>query len=94
VIVSNYVADEVRMTHAGMMIAILPEQWVPLRQLAHDDFCGLLLHIAANVKTTALRKSVRGPKKRVKKKRISPSIAGAHVSTARLLAKARQGTTS
>jgi hypothetical protein len=52
------------------------------------------LHIAANVKPTALRKSVRGPKERVMKRRIPPSIAAAHVSTTRLLAKGRHGTAS
>lgn len=82
-----YVADEVKMTHAGMMIAIPAEQWTPLRQLDFDDLDKLLLRIAANVRTAAFRKSVRGPKKPVKKKPVPPSVAGAHVSTARLLKK-------
>jgi IS4 transposase len=85
-----YVADEVKMTYAGMMIAVPAEKWTPLRQLDLDDLGKLLLRIAANVRTAAFRKSVRGPKKTVKKERVPPSVAGAHVSTARILDKPRR----
>ena len=82
-----FVADEVKTTHAGMMIAVSPEQWAPLRELPLLDYCRLLRLIAANVNPIALRKTVRGPKIPVKKKPVPPSLAGAHVSTARLLDK-------
>lgn len=85
-----YVADEVKTTHAGMMIAIPAEQWDPLRGLPLDRFCQVLLQIAANVKPAALRKNVRGPKKVIKRESIPPSLAGAHVATSRVLRKGRQ----
>jgi IS4 transposase len=84
------VATEVKVTHGGMMIAIPAEQWDPLRQLPLPDFCALLLQIAGHVKPTTFQKSVRGPKKTIKRPRIPPSQAGAHVSTARMLKKGPQ----
>ena len=83
------VATEVKAIHAGMMIAIPTEQWDAFRLLPVDDFCKLLLQIAAQVNPAAFRKSVRGPKKVKKRERIPPSLAGAHVSTARVLKKGR-----
>jgi IS4 transposase len=84
-----YVANEVRRIHPGMMIVLPPEHWAPLRDLPVAEFRDLLLRVAVHVKPAALRKSRRGPKKRVKKKSVPPSVAGAHVSTARLLRKGR-----
>jgi IS4 transposase len=83
-------ADEIKSTHKGMMIAILPEQWTPLRTLPLDAFCAALLQIAANVNPARFRKKPRGPKKDRKRKSIPPSLAGAHVSTGRLLQKRRR----
>lgn len=80
-----FVANEVRSIHAGMMIAVSPEQWTPWRELPLGDFCQLLLRLASYVDPGTMRKAVRGPKQRVKKKPVPPSVAGAHVSTARLL---------
>jgi IS4 transposase len=82
-----YVANEVRLVRYGMMIALPAEYWFPLRDLPLADYCNLLLSVAAHAKPSALRKSQRAPKKRVKKKSVPPSVAGAHVSTARLLMK-------
>jgi len=87
-----YVANEVRRIHPGMMIILPPEHWAALRNLPLAEFCELLLRVAIHVKPSALRKSRRGPKKYVKKKPVPPSVAGAHVSTARLLRKARHET--
>jgi hypothetical protein len=81
------VAAEVKAVHAGMMIAIPAQQWTAYRELSANTFSKLLLQIAAHVDTAAFRKSVRGPKKVKKRKRIPPSLAGAHVSTARVLKK-------
>lgn len=80
-----FVATEVKAIHAGMMIAVPVEAWQSLRELNLEDYCKLLLQIAANVDPLALRKTTRGPKQRVKKKPVPPSVAGAHVATARLL---------
>jgi IS4 transposase len=79
------VASEVKATHTGMMIAVPPDRWQFLRELPFSDYCKLLRRLAAHVDPVALRKSVRGPKQRVTKKPVPPSLAGAHVSTARLL---------
>ena len=42
-----YVAGEVKRMHAGMMLALPAEHWSTLRDLPLDDFCALLLRIAA-----------------------------------------------
>ena len=83
-----YVAGEVKRMHAGMMLALPAAHWSTVRDLPLDDFCALLLRIAAYARPAALRKTRRGPKQHIKKKSVPPSVAGAHVSTARLL-KAR-----
>lgn len=85
-----FVADEVRATHRGMMIAIPAERWAPIAELPLADFCRALLQLAAKVRLSAFRKTGRGPKKRVPRERVPPSIAGAHVSTARALRKTRE----
>lgn len=87
-----YVANEIRGIHRGMMLILPPEYWAPLRDLPHDQYCALLLRIAAKANPSALRKSRRGPKQRVRKKPIPPSLAGAHVSTGRLLKMRRDET--
>jgi len=80
-----YVASEVKRMHAGMMLALPAEHWSTLRDLPLDDFCALLLRIAACANPAVLRKTRRGPKQHIKKKPVPSSVAGAHVSTARLL---------
>jgi hypothetical protein len=85
-----FVAEEVKAIHGGMMIAVPAKQWDSLRRLSVDDFCQVLLEIAASVDPAALRKNVRGPKKLIKRERIPPSLAGAHVATSRVLKKGRQ----
>ena len=82
-----YVANEIKRIHPGMMLILPPEYWASPRDLPHDQFCALLLRIAARATPFALRKTRRGPKRRVKKKPVPPSVAGAHVSTGRLLRK-------
>jgi IS4 transposase len=82
-----YVANEVRRMHPGLMFMLPADHWAPLRGLPLTDFCNLLLRAAAHVKPAALRKTRRGPRIRIKKKPVPPSVAGAHVSTARLLLK-------
>ena len=82
-----YVANEIKRMHGGMMLALPAEHWEPLRNLPLDDFCKLLLRVGAHANPVALRKTRRGPKQHIKKKPVPPSVAGAHVSTARLLAR-------
>jgi IS4 transposase len=87
-----YVANQVKLMHAGMMLALPAEHWASLRNLPLTDFCNLLRRIAAQVNPAPLRKSRRGPKQRIKKNPVPPSVAGAHVSTARLLKKTQRQT--
>jgi hypothetical protein len=86
-----YVSNEVKRVHTGMMLALPPEVWTPLRELPLADYCTLLLQVAAHVNPRKMRKTGRGPKKLVKKEPMPPSVAGAHVSTARLLRNRRDG---
>ena len=79
------VAAEVKAIHAGMMIAIPTDQWTAYRQLSVHDFCKLLLQIAGHVAPATFRKAVRLPKTPKQRERTPPSLAGAHVSTARVL---------
>jgi len=87
-----HVANEIRRIHPGMMLILPADYWTSRRDLPHAQYCALLLRLAGQVNPFALRKSRRGPKKRVKKKPVPPSLAGAHVSTARLLKKRRKVT--
>lgn len=87
-----YVANEIKGIHRGMMLVLPAEYWTPLRNLPLLDFCQLLLRVAAHANPLTLRKTRRGPKRHVKKKPVPPSVAGAHVSTARLLNKFRRKT--
>lgn len=82
-----FVATEIKAVHAGMMIAVNTQQWDSLRQLPDDAFGQVLLQIATYVSPATFRKTVRGPKKVVKRARIPPSVAGAHVATSRVLKK-------
>jgi hypothetical protein len=86
-----YVSNEVKRVHTGMMLALPPEVWTPLRELPLAEYCKLLLRVAAHVNPLKMRKTGRGPKKPVKRKPVPPSVAGAHVSTGRLLKKRREG---
>jgi IS4 transposase len=87
-----HVANQIKLVHGGMLLALPAEYWAALRTLPLHEFCSLLRRIAAKVNPTALRKSQRGPKRRIKRKSVPPSIAGAHVSTARLLKGTRRRT--
>ncbi|MEL7070764.1 MAG: transposase [Cyanobacteria bacterium J06581_3] len=82
-----YFADEIRRVHDGMMIAIPSAQWQPLAQLDLDDTALLLGQLAAQIELSKLRSHPRGQKKKVPKPRFDKKKP--HVSTARLLAKAK-----
>jgi IS4 transposase len=82
-----YLADEVRATYRGMMVAIPAEEWAFVRSLGLGALAALLKGLAARVDLRAFRRRVRSPKKprppRSSGKRLK------HVSTARLLAEAK-----
>ena len=80
-----YVAEEVRATYRGMMIALPAAQWERFSQMSLEHFCLNLQQWAARVSLQKFSSSPRG-----KKKETPPRIRDSkrcHVSTARLLAQ-------
>jgi hypothetical protein len=83
------VADHVRRKYEGMMVALLPAEWLPFRELNPKDMANFLKHLAAQVCLEKIRKAPTKPKKKAKARPLfDPSKP--HVSTARLLAASRQ----
>ena len=82
-----YVADEIQMTHRGMMIAIPEDEWVVFRDLPAVALADVLVGLARSVSLSKLRKHPRGPKKPKPKKQSGAKIK--HVATSKIL-KARQ----
>jgi hypothetical protein len=85
---SYYVADEVRQTYRGMMVALPPEAWEGFRSLGVAEWAELLRRIAGYVQVGQYRKARRGPKKpRPPREKYRN---GGHVSTYRLLQEQKQ----
>ena len=82
-----YLADEITMTHRGMMIAIPEDEWVVFHDLTPVQLGAVLVELAKNVRLALYTKQPRGPKKPQPKKQSGAKIK--HVSTARIL-NARQ----
>ncbi len=78
-----YLADEVTMTHRGMMIAIPEDEWVVFHDLTPVELGKVLVELAKNVRLALYTKQPRGPKKPQPKKQSGAKIK--HVSTARIL---------
>jgi IS4 transposase len=81
-----YVADEIQMTHRGMMIAIPEDEWVVFRDLIPGELAEVLVRLARSVPLPKFRRHPRGPKKPKPKKQSGAKVK--HVATARIL-KAR-----
>ncbi len=82
-----YIADEIQMTHRGMMIAIPEDEWVVFHDLPPVELAHILVHLAQSVSLPKLRKHPRGPKKPKPKKQSGAKIK--HVANAKML-KGRQ----
>lgn len=82
-----YIADEIQMTHRGMMIAIPEDEWVDFHDLPPVELANVLVRLARSVSLPKLRKHPRGPKKPKPKKQSGAKIK--HVATAKIL-KGRQ----
>ena len=78
-----YIADEIQMTHRGMMIAIPEGAWVEFRDLPPVELAGILVSLARSVPLAKLRKHPRGPKTPKPKKQSGAKIE--HVATAKIL---------
>ncbi len=81
-----YLANEVTMTHRGMMIAIPEDEWAVFQNLTPVEMAGVLIDLARNVRLALYPKQPRGPKKPKPEKQSGAKIK--HVATARVL-KAR-----
>lgn len=83
-----YIAEEVRCTYRGMMMAIPEAEWAPFQQMTPAQLGAELVEMAGHVPLAAFRRHPRGPKKPVPKR--TRYVRHTHVSTARLLAAARK----
>ena len=81
-----YIADEVRCTYRGMMIAIEEPHWEIFQAMTPRQLGAILVMLAGHVNLAAFRSHPRGPKKPVPKR--TRYAKHTHVSTARLLADA------
>jgi len=56
-----YVAEEIQMTHRGMIVAIPEDEWVVFRDLPPVELAEVLVSLARSVSLPKLRKHPRGP---------------------------------
>jgi len=82
-----YLADEIKGTYRGMMIAIPPPHWQVFADMTEPQFVDTLKQLAAQVNLATYRKHPRQPKRPPPKKTFNPQQP--HVSTAKLLAQAK-----
>lgn len=82
---SYYLADEIRVHYAGMMMAVAIAAWERYDALASAQLGRVLLQMAKHANPMALRKHPRGPKPSRKIGYVSAAVARRHVSTARVL---------
>jgi hypothetical protein len=85
---SYYLSGEIRRVYEGMMIAIPAEQWQDLSQLDVSQTATLLQELAAKIELSKFRSHPRGKKKKIPKPPYNKNKP--HVSTARLLAQAKE----
>jgi IS4 transposase len=86
-----YVAEEVQMTHRGMMIAIPEDEWVVLHDMTPRELGAVLVELATAVRMAEYRKQPGGPKKPPPKKQSGAKTK--HVATAKILAARKKCTT-
>ncbi|WP_228059594.1 transposase [Plectonema radiosum] len=80
---SYYLADEIKGTYRGMMIAIPPEKWRVFQNMTFIELSQILKHLAGHVKLRAFRRHPRGPKKPQPKRTYLKNRP--HVSTFKIL---------
>ncbi|MEJ6481498.1 transposase [Nostoc punctiforme UO1] len=84
---SYYLADEIKGTYRGMMIAISPKEWKVFAKMNLIELKNVLQDLAANVNLVVFASHPRAPKKtRRTLKRTRPSKRP-HVSTAKILSR-------
>lgn len=85
---SFYLAEEVRTTFVGMMVALPAAAWAAFGRLPVEPFAAVLRRIAERVDPRRYRKAQRGPKKPPPPKARYEN--GGHVSTHRLLERQKR----
>ena len=80
-----YVANEVRVTHGGMDVAVDEEAWVPFQSMSASELATKLKEYASHVKLDTFKRAKRGPKKPATAR--TKHAGKTHISTARLLAR-------
>jgi hypothetical protein len=81
----HHVTAEIRRTHAGMMIAIVPAQWVLFRDMSAKELANTLLELAGRVDLSKYKKAATKPKKPKTPRKYDPKHP--HVSTYKVLAE-------
>lgn len=86
--VSNYyIANEARVMKEGLDVVTDPEDWEPFQTVSAETLAKDLIEFARNIRLPAFKRHKRGPKKPVPKR--TKHTDTPHVSTARLLVRAR-----
>jgi IS4 transposase len=85
-----YLADEITMTHRGMMIAVPEDEWVVFHNLSPVQLGAVLVDLAKNIRLALYTKQPRGPKKPQPKRQSGAKVK--HVSTAKILKGRKKGT--
>ena len=81
-----YIANEVKSTYGGMMIAVPQKVWEEYEVQSSRELSDALLRLAEHVNPKTLRKHKRAPaKKKAKKGYVPGTVARRHVATARVL---------
>ncbi|WP_343654454.1 IS4 family transposase [Paraburkholderia caribensis] len=87
-----YLAVQIRSQYEGMLIALPPDEWSHWSDATPDVIAGKLLGLARCVDPIQVRTRTRGPKTRKPAPYVEGAVARAHHSTARLLKRAKGGT--
>jgi len=82
-----YIAEEVRVDHHGLELALPAEQWQTFSSVPAGRLARFLVTVARNVELETLRRHPRGPKKPVTARTLYRKHT--HVSVAKLLTEAR-----
>jgi IS4 transposase len=80
----HHVTAEIRRTHAGMMIAVRPPEWVRFRGMSAKELADILRELATQVDLSKYKKAPRREKKATPPKLHDPKHP--HVSTHKILA--------
>jgi len=82
------VTEEIRRTHAGMMIAIVPQEWLFFRSMSAVELANHLRELARHVALPKYKKAPTRAKKPTRPRLHDPQQP--HVSTAKVLAERRR----